>query len=78
MPIDMDTADLAGDAFFDLRSKVLPIECSANRTGGWHGDCDNGEDLPDEHACLLCERRGPRLNRFRLARQIFIAKLYAC
>ena len=25
MPVDMDTADVHGDIFFDLRSKVLPI-----------------------------------------------------
>ena len=30
LPIDMDTADVFGDAFFDLRSKVLPIECAGN------------------------------------------------
>ena len=42
-PLDMDTADLAGDAFFDLRSKVLPIEC-ANGTGHhYSGDCSNQE-----------------------------------
>ena len=30
------------DAFFDLRSKVLPLECASN-SSGWKGDCDNGE-----------------------------------
>jgi len=42
LPIDMDTADLAGDAFFDLRSRVLPIEC-ANGTEHRSDDCTNGE-----------------------------------
>ena len=41
LPIDMDTADIQGDAFFDLRSKVVPIECASNETHGH--DCDNGE-----------------------------------
>jgi len=42
LPLDMDTADLAGDAFFDLRSKVTPIECASNSTSAG-GDCSNGE-----------------------------------
>ena len=41
LPFDMDTADLAGDAFFDLRSKVLPIECAFNVSMA--GDCTNQE-----------------------------------
>ena len=41
---DMDTADIAGDAFFDLRSKVLPIECAANTSrSSFAGDCKNQE-----------------------------------
>ena len=46
IPLDMDTADIAGDAFFDLRSKVAPIECAnATRSHEHHhgGDCNNGE-----------------------------------
>ena len=42
-PLDMDTADLAGDAFFDLRSKVLPIECSNSSGHHYSGDCSNQE-----------------------------------
>lgn len=38
----MDTADRAGDAFFDLRSKVLPIECADN-SSWWADDCSNQE-----------------------------------
>ena len=44
----VDTADLAGDAFFDLRSKVLPIECAANESYGWKADCDNQEVVDDD------------------------------
>jgi hypothetical protein len=49
LPIDMDTADVYGDMFFDLRSKVLPIEC-ANSTSshGWRGDCANGEVVDND------------------------------
>jgi hypothetical protein len=45
MPIDMDTADVYGDMFFDLRSKVLPIECTNSSSSGHgsRGDCSNGE-----------------------------------
>ena len=42
----VDTADLAGDAFFDLRSKVLPIECAANTS--FSGDCNNGEVIDND------------------------------
>ena len=28
VPRDMDTADQAGELFFDLRSVILPIECA--------------------------------------------------
>jgi len=50
VPINMDTADIRGDAFFDLRSKVLPIECSntaANSTQH-KSDCTNGEVIDDD------------------------------
>ena len=49
MPLDMDTADIYGDSFFDLRSKVLPIECSDDMLPGWwKGDCHNAESsAPD-------------------------------
>ena len=41
IPVDMDTADIAGDAFFDLRSKVRPLECAHNNS--YSGDCTNQE-----------------------------------
>lgn len=44
LPLNMDTADLNGDMFFDLRSKVESIECSpANRHSSHSSDCSNGE-----------------------------------
>ena len=47
VPMDMNTADLNGDMFFDLRSKALPIECSAaNRGGHSSHDCLNPEVAP--------------------------------
>merc|ERR1719272_373616 len=39
-PINMDTADLLGDMYFDMRSKTLPIECAS---GSRHNDCRNPE-----------------------------------
>ena len=41
-PVNMNTASQAGDAFFDMRSVVLPYECSSNssRKGS---DCTNPE-----------------------------------
>jgi len=42
IPIDMDTADLRGDMFFDLRSKTLPVECSSDNPM-MAGDCANEE-----------------------------------
>ena len=48
VPIDMDTADVRGDAFFDLRSKVFPIECRANSSHAWGGDCVNQEVVDDD------------------------------
>ena len=29
IPVNMDTADLRGDIFFDLSSKTIPIECAS-------------------------------------------------
>jgi len=44
LPINMNTADLSGDAFFDLRSAVLPIQCAGgNASGGY--ECRNGEEV---------------------------------
>ncbi|KAL1523213.1 hypothetical protein AB1Y20_018165 [Prymnesium parvum] len=43
LPIDMDTADLHGDMFFDLKSKTTPIERSSQFNGTRGGDCTNGE-----------------------------------
>ena len=31
-PINMDTANIAGDAFFDLRSVAMPLECADKST----------------------------------------------
>ena len=39
-PINMDTADLAGDAFFDLRSIAQPMECAHDSRSS---DCTNPE-----------------------------------
>lgn len=41
-PINMDTADVLGDMYFDLRSKALPIECSSGNPAAAR-DCDNAE-----------------------------------
>ena len=39
-PINMDTADLLGDMYFEMRSKALPIECASSSR---HPDCRNAE-----------------------------------
>ena len=41
VPKDMDTSDINGDIFFDLKSAVVPVECASGQ--GWSGDCNNGE-----------------------------------
>ena len=46
IPVDMDTADLRGDIFFDLRSKTLPVECASDRAIG--SDCANEEVVDDD------------------------------
>ena len=49
LPLDMDTADLGGDMFFDLSSKVLPVECAnfnasdPDQGGVYRSDCTNEE-----------------------------------
>ena len=48
VPVNMDTADLRGDMFFDFKSKVLPIECASNNTGGPGSDCTNQEIIDDD------------------------------
>eukprot|EP00755_Sulcionema_specki_P014778 Sspe_Gene.57631::Locus_31612_Transcript_2_3_Confidence_0.500_Length_1221::g.57631::m.57631 len=40
VPVNMNTADVRGDIFFDLRSKALPIECAQDPTSM---DCTNPE-----------------------------------
>ena len=54
----MDTADLAGDAFFDLRSLVEPLECANNPRSS---DCTNPEvnatGCPDSKPTGLLLRR---------------------
>ena len=42
IPVNMNTADLRGDIFFDLRSKTLPIECASGLANKTH-DCSNQE-----------------------------------
>jgi hypothetical protein len=44
-PVDMNTADLNGDMYFDLRTVGLPLECGPwrNRSFWSHLDCDNPE-----------------------------------
>ena len=37
IPSDMDTSDLNGDIFFDLKSAVTPVEC-ASGVRRHHGD----------------------------------------
>jgi len=44
-PINMDTADMAGDAFFDLRSVALPLECAESPHSS---DCTNPEVTSDD------------------------------
>lgn len=44
-PINMNTADLNGDMFFDLRSKPLAMECAPGRPPSGH-DCTNQEVNP--------------------------------
>jgi hypothetical protein len=41
-PINMNTADVLGDMYFDMRSKALPIECASNSSAAAR-DCDNAE-----------------------------------
>jgi len=45
-PVNMDTSDLPGDIFFDLRSVVLPVECASPYA--WPGDCENQEMVGDD------------------------------
>jgi hypothetical protein len=45
IPVNMNTADLRGDIFFDLRSKVLPIECASNPQSK---DCTNEEVVDND------------------------------
>jgi len=48
VPVNMDTADLSGDIFFDLRSKTLPIECSNATSAHFGSDCRNEEVVDDD------------------------------
>jgi hypothetical protein len=54
-PIDMNTADLQGDMFFDLRSKPLAMECSAPHPSGH--DCTNQEVNPPADDPLVVTKR---------------------
>lgn len=42
-PINMDTADLLGDMYFDMRSVFLPMECANGTTIYNQHDCENAE-----------------------------------
>ena len=45
---NMDTADAAGDAFFDLRSVMLPMSCRNKSARHWGNECSNPEQVsPD-------------------------------
>ena len=45
---NMDTADAAGDAFFDLRSVMIPMSCRNKSAHHWGNECDNPEQVaPD-------------------------------
>jgi hypothetical protein len=46
VPINMDTADLLGDAYFDLRSVGIPIECQHPSSEA--RDCNNSEVVGDD------------------------------
>jgi hypothetical protein len=41
-PYNMNTADVLGDMYFDMRSVGLPIECASNSSKA-ASDCDNAE-----------------------------------
>jgi hypothetical protein len=43
LPVDMNTADADGDAFFLLREAILLLECAKGETHGFRADCDNPE-----------------------------------
>ena len=42
IPLNMDTADLRGDIFFDLRSRSQPVECATD-SATFASDCSNEE-----------------------------------
>lgn len=46
---NMNTADAAGDAFFDMRSLLQYYQCNINKTGGhaYPGECTNPEVIAD-------------------------------
>ena len=43
IPVNMDTGDLLGDMFFDVRSMALPLECANKSDPHAAHDCDNEE-----------------------------------
>ena len=51
-PLNMNTADLHGDMFFDLRSKPLAMECAPGRPPSGH-DCTNAEVNPPKDDPLV-------------------------
>jgi len=46
-PVNMDTGDVLGDMYFDLRSVSLPVECAVPSPATEH-DCDNVEVVADD------------------------------
>ena len=57
-PLDMNTADINGDMYFDLRSRGLPLECGPwiNESFWSRLDCNNPEvaDLSSLAVTKLC------------------------
>mmetsp|Transcript_33727 Transcript_33727/g.108979 ORF Transcript_33727/g.108979 Transcript_33727/m.108979 type:complete len:350 (-) Transcript_33727:348-1397(-) len=49
IPLNMDTADLRGEMFFDLSSKARPLECRNANASSWLAmECQNPEEVaPD-------------------------------
>lgn len=43
IPVDMDTADLQGDMYFEMHSLVLPLECNTPSSVRKPFECENAE-----------------------------------
>lgn len=42
-PAEMNTADLAGDLYFDVSARTLPLECGNTSSPWYNSDCTNPE-----------------------------------